>query len=73
MSSTFTARYVKTESGYMGQIIEWPEVVTEGDNLEDCRESLRDALNEMALAYRDMGKDVPLQHALFEPLTIECF
>ena len=40
---SLTARYVKTSTGYMGQIMEWPEVVTEGTDLEDCRESLRDA------------------------------
>lgn len=38
-----TARYLKTESGYMGQVLEWPEVVTEGHDLEDCRASLKDS------------------------------
>jgi predicted RNase H-like HicB family nuclease len=44
----------------MGQIIEWPEVVTEGTTLEECREMLVDALNEMILAYGDLK---------IEPLT----
>ena len=44
------------ESGYMGQIVEWPEVVTEGKTLEDCREMLQDALREMILAYRQQNK-----------------
>jgi hypothetical protein len=30
MLVTYTANYTKIESGYMGQLIEWPEVVTEG-------------------------------------------
>lgn len=66
MLSTLTARYVKVDSGYMGQILEWPEVVTEGGDLEECRTSLRDALHEMVLAYRDMGKEPPSAQALFE-------
>jgi predicted RNase H-like HicB family nuclease len=71
MLSTLTARYVKIDSGYMGQIIEWPEVVTEGHNLEECRASLRDALHEMILAYRETGKEPPAAQALFEPIVVE--
>jgi len=71
MVSTFTARYIKTSSGYMGQIVEWPEVVTEGRDLEDCRDSLRDAVREMVLAYRELGKEPPVEHALFETLPVE--
>ena len=34
----YTAKYTKIGSGYMGQIVEWPEVVTEGKDIEECRE-----------------------------------
>lgn len=37
MISTYTAKYLKTDSGYMGQLVEWPEVVTEGRTIEECR------------------------------------
>jgi predicted RNase H-like HicB family nuclease len=50
--ASFTARYTKIDSGYMGQLIEWPEVVTEGADIEECRSMLRDALREMILAYQ---------------------
>ena len=50
--STYTAKYTKISSGYMGQLVEWPEVVTEGQTLEECRELLKDALHEMILANR---------------------
>ena len=30
MFSTYTAKYTKIKSGYMGQLVEWPEVETEG-------------------------------------------
>ncbi len=67
----YTAKYTKIASGYMGQLVEWPEVVTEGKDLEDCRSMLRDALNEMILAYKELGKEVPLGNALIEQLPVE--
>jgi predicted RNase H-like HicB family nuclease len=67
----YTAKYTKIASGYMGQLVEWPEVVTEGKDLEDCRMMLRDALNEMILAYKELGKEVPLGNALIEQLPVE--
>lgn len=56
MLSTYTAKYTKIDSGYMGQLIEWPEVVTEGKTLEKCREMLKDALDEMIKAYRQQKR-----------------
>ncbi len=67
----YTAKYTKIDSGYMGQLIEWPEVVTEGKDLEDCRVMLRDALNEMILANKELGKEVPLGNALIEQIPAE--
>ena len=67
----YTAKYTKIASGYMGQLVEWPEVVTEGNDLEDCRSMLRDALNEMILAYNELGKEIPLGNALIEQLPVE--
>ena len=67
----YTAKYMKIASGYMGQLVEWPEVVTEGKNLEDCRFMLRDALNEMILAYNELGKEIPFDNALIEQLPEE--
>jgi predicted RNase H-like HicB family nuclease len=60
MRINFTAKYTKIPSGYLGQLIEWPEVVTEGRDLEDCRAMLRDALQEMVLAYQQQGKSLPI-------------
>lgn len=60
MLNTYTAKYTKISSGYMGQLVEWPEVVTEGKSLEECREMLQDALQEMILAYRQQNKEIPL-------------
>jgi predicted RNase H-like HicB family nuclease len=55
MLTTFTANYTKIDSGYMGQLIEWQEVITEGATLELCRESLQDALQEMIAAYKQQN------------------
>lgn len=71
MVKSFTAKYTKIDSGYMGQLVEWPEVVTEGNDIEDCRSMLKDALQEMILAYRQQGKEIPLGNDLFEQVSIE--
>jgi predicted RNase H-like HicB family nuclease len=71
MMSTYTARYTKISSGYMGQLIEWPEVITEGRTLEECREMLQDALREMILAYRQQKKEIPTGRALLEQIPVE--
>jgi predicted RNase H-like HicB family nuclease len=71
MFQSYTARYTKIPRGYMGQLIEWPEVVTEGADLEDCRAMLRDALSEMVEAYRLLDKEIPGGNALLEQVPVE--
>ena len=71
MLHNYTAHYVKIDSGYMGQLLEWPEVITEGEDIEDCRLMLRDALSEMVLAYQQQGKAIPAGDSLIEQVPIE--
>jgi predicted RNase H-like HicB family nuclease len=71
MIYTYTGKYTKIDSGYMGQLIEWPEVVTEGKDLEECRAMLKDALHEMILAYRQLNKELPVGGALIEQIPAE--
>ncbi len=71
MPQNYTAKYTKIKSGYMGQLVEWPEVITEGRTLEECREMLKDALREMILAYRQQEKEIPTGGALIEQLPAE--
>ena len=71
MVYTYTAKYTKIRSGYMGQLVEWPEVVTEGKTLEECRKVLQDALHEMVLAYQEQKKEIPLGGALLEQIPVE--
>ena len=71
MLSNYTAKYTKISSGYMGQLVEWPEVITAGKTLEDCREMLKDALHEIILAYRQQNKEIPIGQALLEQVPVE--
>ena len=67
----FTAFYTKIDAGYMGQLLEWPEVITEGATLEECRDMLIDATQEMAIVYQEDGMKIPQKSILIEPLTIK--
>ncbi len=70
--TSYTANYTKVTSGYMGQLVEWPEVVTEGRDIEECRAMLRDALKEMVAAYEELGKEIPPGgNALIEQIPVE--
>jgi predicted RNase H-like HicB family nuclease len=71
MLCSYTAKHTRIAEGYMGQLVEWPEVVTEGVDLDECRAMLRDALHEMVLAYRKLGKEIPSHNALIEQLPVE--
>ncbi|MEA5619631.1 type II toxin-antitoxin system HicB family antitoxin [Cronbergia sp. UHCC 0137] len=71
MLITYTAKYTKINSGYMGQVIEWQEVITEAETLEICRAMLQDALQEMILAYRQQNKEIPVGNSLLEQIPVE--
>ena len=71
MVHTYTAKYTRIGLGYMGQLVDWPEVITEGKTLEECRELLEDALREMILAYREQRKEIPVGRALLEQIPVE--
>ena len=68
----YTARFTSIPSGYMGQLVEWPEVISEGKDLAECREMIADALREMVLAYREMGRAIPepKDPAMYEPVSV---
>ncbi len=71
MLKNYTAKYTKIDSGYMGQLVEWPEVVTEGRTTEECRKMLKDALRQMVLAYKQQGKEIPPGGGFLEQLPVE--
>ncbi len=51
--------------------MEWPEAITEGKTLDECRESIRDALVEMVEGRRELGKEIPPGGGLLEQLPVE--
>ena len=65
------SKYTKISAGYMGQLVEWPEVITEGKTLEECREMLKDALHEMILSYQQQSKEIPLGGGILEQIPVE--
>jgi predicted RNase H-like HicB family nuclease len=71
MLKTYTAKYTTIASGYMGQLVEWPEVITEGKSLDECRNLLQDALREMIMAYRQQRKEIPVGGGLIEQIPVE--
>jgi predicted RNase H-like HicB family nuclease len=71
MSRTYTAKFECIPSGYLGQLIEWPEVVTEGATLEECRLMLEDAAREMAIAYRENNLPLPEAADEIERILVE--
>ena len=71
MSRTYTARFERIQSGYLGQLIEWPEVVTEGVTLEECRLMLEDAAREMTIAYRENGLCIPEPADVIDRILVE--
>ncbi len=71
MMKSYTAKYTKISSGYMGQLVEWPEVITEGQTLDECRAMLKDALEEMLKAYKQQGREIPIGDGLIEQMLIE--
>ena len=66
----FTACYTKLEHGYMGQLLEWPNVITEGDDIYDCEEMLKDAAYEMMLAYKDESMKIPHPSLVVKPISL---
>ena len=66
----FTACYRKLEHGYMGKLLEWPGVITEGDDLDDCRDCLIDAAKGMALVYYEDGREIPHPSIIVKPIDI---
>jgi predicted RNase H-like HicB family nuclease len=55
----------------MGQLIEWTEIITEGETLEICRTMLQDVLKEMIIAYPQQNKEIPTGNSLLEQIPVE--
>ena len=56
MHNQLTMIYWKSEKFWLGKLKEYPEIMTQGETLEELEENLRDAYHEMIL------EDVPSQY-----------
>lgn len=69
---TLTAVFTPDENGWtMAQLAEWPAVVTCGRTVEEARELLLDAAQELIASYRDEGKKPPIGSGHTEQVTID--
>lgn len=70
MQAQFTAVYEKGEKYYIGYCLEVPGANGQGETLEECRESLREAIRLILEDRLEEGlRNIPAG-AIREPLTI---
>src|ERR1043166_9135353 len=71
-SVTLTAVFTPDENGWtMAQLAEWPAVVTCAPTLEEARELLLDAAQEVIASYRDEGCEPPIGGGHAEQIRID--
>ena len=58
MNSEMTLIYWKGEKFWLGKFLEHPEIMTQGETLEELEENIKDAYLMMAM------EDVPKEHKL---------
>lgn len=49
MDQQFTMVYWKSERFWLGKLLEYPEIMTQGETLEELEENLKDAFRLMAM------------------------
>lgn len=70
-SLTLTAVFTSDENGWtMAQLAEWPAVVTCAPTLDEARDLLVDAANEMVASYREEGREPPIGGGRVESVKI---
>jgi len=60
MSSNFHLIYWKSEQFWLGKLLEYPDIMTQGETQEELEENIRDAYQLMVL------DDVPEHHHIKE-------
>ena len=58
METTLTLIYWKSDQFWLGKLLEHPEIMTQGETLEELEENIKDAYLLMAL------DDVPEEHQM---------
>ena len=55
MNRRLTLIYWKSEKFWLGKLLEYPEIMTQGETLEELEENIKDAYNLMAMDYVPEG------------------
>jgi predicted RNase H-like HicB family nuclease len=63
MQNKLTMIYWKNEKFWLGKLLEYPEIMTQGETLEELTENLKDAYNLMIM------DDVPVDYQIKEILV----
>jgi predicted RNase H-like HicB family nuclease len=72
MQSTFSSVYVRSGDWYVGSIEEVPGANTQGRTLDEARENLREALELVLQANRDLAEqDLAGKDVVRESITID--
>ncbi len=58
MDTKLTLLYWKSEKFWLGKLLEYPEVMTQGETLEELEENIKDAYRLLVL------EDVPEEHQI---------
>jgi predicted RNase H-like HicB family nuclease len=75
MALTLTAVFEEVPKedggGYLAYVEELPGAITEGDTIEEARENLQDAINELLEANRALSARSQAGHSVVrEPITV---
>ena len=71
MSITFTAVFQKVSEGYIGYVEELPGANTQGATLEEARENLKEAVELVLEANRELAREASNGEDLIrEPLAL---
>jgi predicted RNase H-like HicB family nuclease len=71
MSITFTAVFQKVSEGYIGYVEELPGANTQGATLEEARENLKEAVELVLEANRELAREASKGEDLIrEPLAL---
>jgi predicted RNase H-like HicB family nuclease len=63
MVLTYNASYTVIDGGYMGEVLDFPGAVSQGDTLNDVRSNLASALHDLVESYLLDGMALPLPKA----------
>jgi predicted RNase H-like HicB family nuclease len=55
----YTAFYYKSDMGVVGQVLEWPEIMSVGRNVGEARKMLMMTLDRRIEQFREKGLEMP--------------